>query len=114
MSKPEELALVEKAIRSKLGGCCEWHAKSASRGRSETNLQGLTPEHIRKRRIEFVEEGGSVSQVPERRPEYQHREFYYKVIVTEPGFKRGIFVELELTDDDPDVPAVTILNAHAQ
>ena len=29
-------------------------------------------------------------------------------------FKHGIFVEMELTEDDPDLPGVTIFNAHPQ
>jgi hypothetical protein len=43
------------------------------------------------------------------------REFWYKIIIpVDPAedFPRGLFVELELTDDDPDCPVVSLLNAH--
>jgi hypothetical protein len=114
MNNPAELALVYKAIKSGVTGCYEWDDREADRLRGETSLQGLTPEHIRARLHDFVVQGGTIQQVPERRPEYSHRSFYYKTVIPEPGFKHGLFVEMELTDDDAELPCVTLLNAHAQ
>ncbi|HZU34931.1 MAG TPA: hypothetical protein VFA18_03430 [Gemmataceae bacterium] len=115
MSDPNQLALVYTAIRSGLTGCCEWVDKEAERVRADPDLQGLTPEYIRQRLQQFVsDEGGQVEQVAETRPHFSHREYYYKAIIPEPGFRHGLFVELELTDDDPEVPSVTLLNAHSQ
>jgi hypothetical protein len=111
---PVEKGLVEKAIKSGVTGCYEWDDKEAARVRGDPALQGLTPEYIRKRLHDFVTKGGEVMQVPETRPHYDHREYYYKVIIPEAGFKHGLFVEMELTDDDPDLPCVTLLNAHPQ
>jgi hypothetical protein len=115
MSDPAELALVRAAICSGVTGCCEWLDKEAERVRGDPDLQGLTPEYIKQRLCHFVaKEAGQVEQVPETRPNRSYRDYYYKVIIPEPGFKHGLFVEMELTDDDPDVPSVTILNAHPQ
>jgi hypothetical protein len=96
-------------------GCCEWADKEAERVRQDPDLQGLTPEYIRERLQQFVaKEGGQVEQVPEKRPHFGHREYYYKAIIQEPGSKHGLFVEMELTHDDPELPSVTLLNAHPQ
>jgi len=114
MSNPKELALVVKAVKCGITGCCEWDDHESLRIRGDTNLQGLTPEYIRSLLIQFVQDGGIIKQVRERRAQYRHRDYYYKAIVAEPGFKFGLFVEMELTDPDADLPCVTILNAHHQ
>jgi hypothetical protein len=114
MNDPAELDLVYKAIKSGVTGCYEWDDHEAERLRGDPGLQGLTPEFIRLRLHEHVVEGGAIQQVPERRPEYNHRAFCYKTVITEPGFKHGLFVEMELTDEDTDLPCVTLLNAHTQ
>jgi hypothetical protein len=44
MSNPVELALVEKALKSGLGGCVEWHPKSEAQVRRSMALFGLTLE----------------------------------------------------------------------
>lgn len=116
MSNPAELALVIEAVKSgaTVTGCSEWDDKEAERVRGDPSLQGLTPEYIKKRCIDFVSSNGTVKQVKETRPQYSHRAYYYKLVFPEPGFAHGIFVEMELTEDDPDLPGVTIVNAHPQ
>lgn len=115
MSDASELTLVKEAILSGVSGCFEWHEKEANRLRQRlSGLGGLTPESIKERTIAFVKSGGEIRQVVETRPEYCHRDYYYKVILPEPGFKDGLFVEMELWDSDPDCPGVLILNAHPQ
>jgi hypothetical protein len=117
MSDAAELALAEEAIRHGLTttGCCEWDEEAAERVRNDPSLQGLTPEYIRDRLCQFItKEGGSLQQVKESRPEYSYRTYWYKAVFQEAGFKNGIFVELELTETDPDLPGVTIFNAHPQ
>ena len=114
MSDPAELALAEAAIRSGVRGCYEWDDRAAERIRGDQSLLGLTPEYIRERLFDFLHNKGSLQQVQEKRPEYSHRAFYYKAVFPEPGFKYGIFVEMELTDSDPDLPCVTLYNAHPQ
>jgi hypothetical protein len=52
--------------------------------------------------------------VEETRPEYEDRPFYYKAIIPVPEFRHGLFVEIVLDDDDPDLPTVRLVNAHEQ
>ena len=111
---PSKLALVRKAITCGLRNCCEWHGKAALRFRS-SDASGLTPEMVCEELIGYVRNGGDIVQVVEKREEYRHHEFYYKVILPVAGLTRGLFVELVLSDErDPEFPAVTIVNAHAQ
>ena len=57
---------------------------------------------------------GAVIQVEESRPEYDDRSFYYKAIIPVEGLPHGLFVEIILDDDDPELPSVRIVNAHKQ
>jgi hypothetical protein len=108
------IVLVKAAIASGVTGCYEWDDKQAERVRNDPGLQGLTPEYIRTRLHEFVVAGGEIDQRRECRSEYSHREFWYMAIIPEPGFKHGIFVEMELTDEDADLPCVTLFNSHPE
>lgn len=114
MSDPAQLALARKAIADGVTGCYEWDGRQAERVRNDARLQGLTPEYLRQRLREHVCGGGAITQHEEKRPEYSYRDYWYKAILPESGFKHGVFIELELTDPDPDLPAVTIWNAHPQ
>jgi len=56
-----------------------------------------------------------IIQVPEVRAEYQaDRDYYYKVFLDYAGLPYQIFVELILNNDDPELPAVTIVSVHRQ
>jgi hypothetical protein len=116
MSNPAEQALVEKALKSGLGGCVEWHPNSADLVRRNMKLFGLTPEGIRKETIKHVQNGGNVHQLREARAEWKdERDYYYKVIIPMPDlFVKGLFVEIVFHDDDPDYPAILLVNAHEQ
>ena len=113
---PAEHALVVKAIElaRRFKGCCEWNASSARRVRKKPPCEGLTPEGIKELVIQHVEQKHELLQVREKRQEYVDRRFYYKVVLALPELVRGLFVELVLVDDDPDCPAVWIVNAHEQ
>jgi Glu-tRNA(Gln) amidotransferase subunit E-like FAD-binding protein len=54
MDEATQLALVRKAITSRLGGCCEWEEKAAERVRSDRSLQGLSREEIKELLQDFV------------------------------------------------------------
>jgi hypothetical protein len=111
-----ELALVEKAIRSGLSNCFDWaNDKVLARVRSEPSLRGLTPEYVKRRLHDFVaKEGGQIDQRREDRESWRDlRRFWYRAIIPEEGFPRGIFVEIILIDDD-DCPVVALINAHSQ
>lgn len=115
MSDSLELELVRKAITCGVTGCCEWDDKAARRIRGDSLLLGFTPEGIKRRLCELVASCGEViQQVPETRPEYSDRRFYYKVILPVDEFQHGLFVEIVIDDDDPDLPAVRLVNAHEQ
>lgn len=113
---PAEYALVMKALTSGLSNCVAWVNQQQIRVFwADPDRKRVTPEMLIAELIEYVRGGGQVSQVVERRPEYNHRRFYYKAILPLPGFPLGFFVEMELEEDtDPDVPAVWVVNAHPQ
>ncbi len=111
---PAEHALVVKAITCGVGGCCEWDEKAARRFRRNPPLSGLTPEGVKDELIDYVSRGGDVVQVDETRTEYNDRAFYYKVILPTSGLRHGLFIEIVLDDDDPELPTVRIVNCHEQ
>ena len=121
MVDPSELHLVAEAFKLACGsrgyvtGYVEWDENAArvSRGKL-ARLDGLSPEFVREPVIDFVEDGGVISQHEETREDWKSFRFYYKVILMVPGVRRGVFVELRLIDDDPENPAVLIVSAHAQ
>ena len=115
MSDPADLALAEDAVKHgvRTTGRCEWDDEAAERVRSDPSLQGLTPEYLRDRLCQFIAvEGGRLQQVRESRSDYSYRTYWHKAVFPELGFKHGIFVELELTETDPELPGVTLFNAH--
>lgn len=119
MDDPEEHALVVKALLEGLSNCVFWHEKGARLVREDRELEGLTPAFIRRVLVDFVraqpDAGSLVVQVAEQREGWRDAyRFYYKVILPVDGFRHGLFVEMRLTDDDPEFPGVTIVRAHAQ
>lgn len=118
MDDPAEHSLVVKAICDGLGGCFEWDERAVQRVLDDPDLRGLTPKYLRRKVIEFVTASGGtvVKQIVETRDPWQENfKYYYKVILPEPGFTHGIFVEMVLSDgDDPELPEVTLVGAHPQ
>jgi len=121
MDDRDELDLVVMAFRlarSATGGYVtgyvEWcDDKAASIAREKlADLSGLTPEAIRCMSINFVSDGGKISQHEETRPDHLDYPFYYKIILKLEDFPRGVFVELRLVDDDRQNPVVHIVSAH--
>jgi hypothetical protein len=116
MKNPAQFELVIQALSCGVTGCVEWQPKEAERVRSDSSLKGLTPETILEDLIDFVANGGGkLQQVLEKRPQWSHREYYYKAMIPYADlFRKGLFVEMELHDDDPDLPVVLLVNAHEQ
>src|ERR1043166_3306451 len=116
MSNPAELELVRKAIASGVVGCVEWDAKVIYRLAPDLAKHGLTLADVRKELIEHIRNGGELLQVKEVRTLWKdRRDYWYKAIVPMPKlFKKGLFVEMELNDPDPELPEVRLLNAHEQ
>ncbi|WP_165073116.1 hypothetical protein [Paludisphaera rhizosphaerae] len=117
MLSPEEHALVCKSICAGISNCFFWDEGAALRVRNDPDLKGLTPRFIREAVRDYVRETGDhvVVEVVETRERWRDDfKFYYKVILPVDEFLYGIFVEMRLTDNDPDVPMVLIVNAHPQ
>jgi hypothetical protein len=110
--------LVVKALTCTLSNCVEWiNDKTANRIRSDPANQGLRPGEIIRLLREFVRASGPscVEQKSEERELWKdRRDYWYRVVIPVPGFPNGLFIEMELLDDDPDVPVVVLLNAHPQ
>ena len=116
MSNPAELELVRKAIASGLGGCVDWDINVIDRLRLELDRCGLTLERVKRELIAYVRNGGDVFQIKESRENWiDRRDYWYKVVLPMPDlFPNGLFVELTLVDDDPELPEIELINAHEQ
>ena len=116
MEDSAELCLVVKALVCRLSNAVEWKSFEVSRRiRHALSAEGLTPEGILRDLRDFVRGNGEVQQVVENRPEWKaERTYYYRAILPVPCYRLGLFVEMILADDDPDVPYVVLVNAHEQ
>jgi hypothetical protein len=122
MSVP--LELVHRAIAKGIFGQIQWDDRADARARSSADLQGLTPEGIRRLLHDFVCGGGRLDERREARPDWleanadrptYYRDFWYRAVVMIPDmFPGGLFVEVRLFDDDSEDPWVEIVNAHPQ
>ena len=115
-SNPEELELVRKALTLGYDGCVEWDTDVVERLREELAKHSLGLIGVKKHVIEHVRNGGTVTQKKETREGWiERREYWYRVIVPLPMvFKKGLFVEIELVDADPELPEIELVNAHEQ
>lgn len=116
METSDQLQLVNKAIASGILGHIQWKESAAHLVRCDPCLQGLTPEGIRTMLRQFVLDGNSLEVRHEQRLEYleEHPDepFWYRAVLPVSGFPRGLFVEVRLIDDDPEMPWVEIVSAH--
>jgi hypothetical protein len=113
---PNAHRLVVQALTCTLSNCVEWvNDKEANRVRIDPANQGLRAGEIIRLLREHVRVSGPscVEQIREQREGWRdQRDYWYRVIVPVDGFPHGLFVELQLLDDDPEVPRVVLLNAH--
>ena|ERR1700722_596744 len=116
MDEAALIALVRLAISChETTNCLEYvNVNLERRLKSDPALPTVgTLEEIRALLVDFVFNGGPVEFRYETREEYQHRrEYWFRVNVPISGFPRPLFFELELTDDDLELPSVVILNVH--
>jgi hypothetical protein len=118
------LDLVQQAIAAGVFGQIQWEDKADERARNNAELQGLTPEGIRRLLHDFVCGGGRLDERHEIRTEWlganedrpaYYRDFWYRAVVPVASlFPSGLFIEIRLFDDDPQDPWVEIVNAHPQ
>ena len=124
MTISSPLELVHCAIALGIFGQIQWDDHADAHARSNAELQGLTPEGIRRLLHEFVCGGGRLDERREARRDWleanadrpaYYRDFLYRAVVTVPGmFPGGLFVEVRLFDDNAEDPWVEIVNAHPQ
>ena len=116
MDESELIELVQKAIGlHETSLCLEFVNESLVRRlRNDAVLQLVgTPREIRSLLVWSVLAGATIDCRRETREEYQdRREFWFRVRVPVAGHAQPLFYELELTDDDKDLPSVAILNVH--
>jgi hypothetical protein len=115
MSSPlAAIDLVHHAIAAGIFGQIQWDDRADERARSNPDLQGLTPEGVRRLLHDFVQGGGRLDERQEARPDWPlanadrptyYRDSWYRAVVPVPGlFPNGLFVEVRLFDDDAQDP----------
>jgi hypothetical protein len=108
--------LVRKAIHEhETTLCLEFvNERLVQRIRNDPLLQAVgTPLTVRGMLVQFVLAGGTIECRKETREEYQdRREFWFRALVPVAGHPQPLFFELELSDDDQELPSVVILNVH--
>src|SRR5947207_3275195 len=109
VSDPVELALVVKAIKSGLGGCVDWDITVVDRLKNDLARHRLKLHDVRSMLIQHVRSGGEVFQKQENREGWKdRRDYWYWAIVPVPVFPKGLFVEFELRNSDPDYPEANL------
>lgn len=80
---------------------------------SDPANRGLTAVEIREMAKDWIDNGGQISCVEERREGYRDRRHYHYDVVIDPldGFPSGLYVYMEL-DTRGGEPTVDLLNAH--
>jgi len=124
MSTSSPLELVHNAIAAGIFGQIQWDDRANEQARSNPDLQGLTPEGIRRLLHDFVCGGGRLDERREVRPDRlqanvdrpaYYRDFWYRAVIPVSGlFPNGLFVEVRLFDDEAQDPWVEVVNAHPQ
>jgi len=74
------------------------------------NLSGLTLKDVAKAMHDFVQNGGIIQQIPERRPEWNTWPYHYDFRVQ--FGTRLVYIETILQDDDPTDPTLHIVSLH--
>jgi hypothetical protein len=109
LQDPELLARYKQALANwNYRGYVAW--KRVAEEWVQKNLAGYMTEKIAQLMHEYVEAGGEIDQVPERRPEWSDYDFHYDLRI---GIgKRLIYIETVLVDDDPDDPIIRVVSIH--
>jgi len=86
--------LVHQAIATGIFGQIQWDDRADKRARSNPDLQGLTPEGIRRFLHDWVCRGGRLDERQETRPDWlqanadrptYYRDRWYRAVVPVPG-----------------------------
>jgi len=76
-------------------------------------LAGLTTAEVAERIWDYVDAGGEIDQVVERREEWSHHDYHYDLRLT--IGRRKVYIETRLSFDDPldpDDPLILVANIH--
>jgi len=109
LQDPVILALYCSALANwSVTGYVDWQelARTWVRDRLAEN----EPRQIARLMYEYLQAGGEIDQVPERRPDWNDRPFHYDLRIPIEG--RLIYIETILLDDDPDDPTIRVVNIH--
>jgi hypothetical protein len=89
-------------------GYIDW--KDTTREWVKTNLGARKLRDLAKLMPEYVESGGEIDQVPERRPEWNDHDFHYDLRLPISG--RLLYIEMLLLDRDPTDPILYVVSIH--
>jgi hypothetical protein len=82
----------------------------------DADLRGITSRGIRMALRDLISQGGSCTTRNETRQEwlasYPDHPYWYRALVPWDGFRRGIFVEILLVDEE--IPFVEVVSIHRQ
>jgi hypothetical protein len=110
--------LVRLARESTLSNCVEWvDDRTMLRVGNDPSLEGLSPVEIKRLLREYVRNDKTLvirQKREDREPWTARRDYWYWVVIPVPGMPHGLFVEMELADDDSECPVVFLLNAHPE
>lgn len=108
MPHPSRLDLVQKAICAGTMGHIEWKPSAYEVVRDDPEMEGFTPEGIRRLLREFVFAGNCLNVRHERRTEFSEENpdepYWYRAVIPVDQFPKGLFVEVKLIDDDEKAP----------
>ncbi len=83
----------------------------------DPGMRGFTPVGIKQLLRDFIcNHGGAIDP---RNQGFEHwldkeNPYYYRVVIPVPEFPKGLFVEIIITDYDPNDPFVSIVSVHEQ
>jgi hypothetical protein len=120
-SKPAEtdaerqLRLVRQSILSGVTGCFEWQDAIMRRARENPDFNGIEPHEIKKAAIEYVRNGGRISQRRETDEAWIARrkfDFWYGLSFDIAGLNEPVFLKIVLLNEDDELPESLIVGAH--
>lgn len=109
LTDPQILASIKQVLQN-------WYVtdyvtwKDVARDWVGMHLEQVSLRDIARFLYEHVQNGGTIDQVREQRPEWNDRDYHYDYRVTICG--RVVYIETVLMDDDPMDPTIHIVSIH--
>ena len=109
LQDPAILAQYRSALGNwRVTGYVIW--KDTAREWVRHNLPAMSLKDVAEEMEKYVAAGGEIDQVPERRPEWNDRDYHYDLRLMIAG--RSRYVETILVDDDPQDPILYVVSIH--